>query len=313
MNRPPLFIAAAAITVGLTASSLLAGAAFADTTPNAFTTTYQHNVEMETTLLQQAQSGLTSDAGSSTNAQVLTAQTATQNIASQVSSLYTSEQALAQGISTLPSINSVSNQRVNNSLALMAREHSSLVLQSEHAGEQLVLLKRHHNKAEYGRELRARAALQARLNLTSREMAIERAKLVSDSWRTHPYADALLNLQHTITELQQAEIHYLHEWIDIEQTPSSTTVSSATAPTSSGTISLSPPAGMPTSLPSSIQATFSQNGTVVQQVAIPATDLANGILSFQAPLNLEPGTYALSVAFSVNGVIYVQTASYTAG
>ena len=74
-----------AVTAVIAASPRTAGFAFADTTENsAFTVSYEHNVGIESGLMQQAQAGMTTSA----TAQEQAAQTAVQMMVAQVTTLY---------------------------------------------------------------------------------------------------------------------------------------------------------------------------------------------------------------------------------
>lgn len=297
-----------AVAAAIAASPLTAGFAFADTTANsAFTVSYEHNVGIESGLMQQAQAGMTTSA----TAQEQAAQTAVQMVAAQVTALYGAEQALAGSASTLTTINTASNPRISGSIAYMSRQRANLLNAADSAWQQMRLFKRRHNRAKYKKAVRARAVLESRLAILNREITKAKGQLTATSWNGHPYDYALSSLQHTILQLQQAQIHYTRTWIALEQAASTSTPPASSSAPTPGSVSIAEPSGMPLVAPTSIVAVFSMNGSAVQQVAVPVTDFTNGIVTFAAPSGLAAGTYTVTVTFTVNGATYSSTGSYT--
>ncbi|MHB1629365.1 MAG: hypothetical protein ACYCVB_13485 [Bacilli bacterium] len=306
MRQTYKFWVTGAVAAAIAVSPLTAGFAFADTAANgAFTASYQHNAGIESGLAQQAQAGMTT----SPTAQEQAAQTAVQAIAGQVTTLYGSEQALAGSASTLPSINTFSNPRISGSIASMSRQRASLVNAADRAWQQMNLFKHRRNRTKYNQAVHMHAALESKLGYISREITRAKGELTTTSWNGHPYDYALSSLQHTILQLQQAQIHYTRTWIALEKA-ASTSTTPAPAPQS---VSIAEPSGMPLVVPTSIAAAFSINGSTAQQVTVPVTDFNNGILTFDAPSGLAAGTYTVTVTFTVNGATYTSTGSYTVG
>ncbi len=301
---------AGAVATAIAVSPLTAGFAFADTATNgAFTASYQHNAGIESGLAQQAQAGMTTSA----TAQEQAAQTAVQAIAAQVTQLYGSEQALAGSASTLPSINTFTNPRISGSIANMSRQRASLLNAADRALQQMKLFRHRHERAKYNKTARARALLESKLGFINREIVKAKGQLTATSWNGHPYDYALSSLQHTILQLQQAQIHYTRTWIALEKAASTSTPSTSSSIPATGSVSIAEPSGMPLVVPTSIVAVFSINGSTAQQVSVPVTDFNNGIVTFAAPSGLAAGTYTVTVTFTVNGATYSSTGSYTVG
>lgn len=305
MRQTYKFWVTGAVVAAIAASPMAAGFAFADTAANnTFAAAYQQNAGIEAGLAQQAQAGMTTSA----TAQEQAAQTAVQSISAQVTALYGAEQSLAGNVSSLSGINTVSNPHVFGSIALMSRQRVNLLNQADRAWQQMNLFKHHREREKYNSAARAHAMLESRLKLINREIAKASVQLKSNSWNGHPYNYGLASLQHTILQLQQAQIHYTRNWIAMEQTGSTSTPVTTPAPAS---VSIAEPTGMPAIVPTAITAVFSMNGTSVQQVAVPVSDFVNGIVTFVAPSGLAAGTYTVMITFTVNGSTYSSVGSYT--
>lgn len=74
------------------------------------------------------------------------------------------------------------------------------------------------------------------------------------------------------------------------------------------------PSGTPSGTPTSLLADFDQNGTLIATAELPASDLANGTITFEAPASLSPGTYQVSVILEYSNGTFVDAGpvSYTA-
>lgn len=295
-----------AVVAAIAASPLTAGFAFADTSASSgFALSYQHNAGVESGLMQQAQTGMPA----SPTAQEQSAQTAVQSIAAQITALYGAEQSLAGSVSSLPNITTVSGQRLSASVSSMSRQRANLLNAANHAWQQMNVFKRHHERSNYNREAHLHAALASKLGSIDRKIAQAEGQLQVTAWHSHPYDYGLSSLQHAVLQLQLAQIHYTRVWIALEKAGSTTP---ATSP-SSAAVAVPGPSGMPSGVVTSITAVFSINGSSVQQVAVPVTAYANGIVAFAVPTGLAAGTYTVTVTFTVNGSTYSSVGSYTVG
>lgn len=280
MNKRVRNVTLGLAALTLSAPMLLSAGAFADTTVNsAFSTHYQANAQREAALMQQAQ------ASSATNTQISALQSTVQNIAQQVSALYTVEQSLA---TSRPSIPRPVVPSPNNTVYM--HDRTVVLGQAKHDWAMMKVYKARHNNRMYRLFAANHAKAEARLTIVDHEWMAARLKASDTAWRVHPYNNALPALQQSILSLQGAEIHYTQQWIAAQKT--------AVAAAQAQTVAVAIPSNvtLPAGSPTSITAAFAQNGSTVQSVSVPVTALANNMVTFPAPSGLAAGTYTVTVS-----------------
>lgn len=260
--------------------------AFADTQDNSFTSQYQANMTKEASLLQTAKSSSFSDGYTQELSSTV------QNINSQVSTLYSSEQTLAAQRAQTERLN---QQNLSATLSHLEQERMNLLHRSEDAWTTVKFwFFRHQDKHTQGMEHEAR---QKWSNIGTQVKAIN--KEIEDlkqqeHWRSRPYDGGLSALQQSILELQHAAIYYTQEWIAAEQNQGST---SSTLPTPSVSVNFS--SGVydieVSGATSGATATLYNNSTG-QQVS-SSTVASDGTAAFD---NVASGTYY--VVQALNGV-----------
>ncbi|RIV17514.1 hypothetical protein D2Q93_15260 [Alicyclobacillaceae bacterium I2511] len=248
----------------------------------SFDSQYQANVTQEAALLQTAQSGtVTTAAGQSFSNQV-------QNLNSEISSLYSTEQTLAQNSQSLST--SISNQ--TSQLQQLQTQRKQLLQESQVAWNQYSRYIRGN-----GRNFRGMAQSyhnqwlkigEKVLNVNGQLAGLNPSNQEGNS----EYQQGLSSLQNSILSLQSAEIADTQQWINLEQNAGSgsigSTISSTglTAPTLVATTDSNgnPEIAVSNAQPGATVVLYSSNGTQVSSTV--ADD--NGNATFD---NVATGTY----------------------
>jgi len=210
-------------------STALAVPAMAATQQDGFVAHYQHNVTLETSLLQKAESGGTSAPGTAALSAVV------QSINAQVATLYQSEETLSGEMSTVLSVYAPSQVHDKNGTIALVRERNGLLLNLQSVVKSMNRAGKDHKKWNEDRKHEQR--ILARLQVVEKEIRQKSARDQHDgrrgrgdaTWRTHPFDNGFGALKVSIFELQDAAIHYTREWIALNG------AASATASTTTGT------------------------------------------------------------------------------
>ncbi len=195
--------------------------AFAAT--NGFSTQYENNLNQEQTLLTQAQST------TSSNSNVAGLITTAQNINTQTAALYTVEQTLASGISSIPQVNDIHPMETQELRALEVKR-AEILKNSANAWKLVNQYVHHpHKKGLLKKALADHTEYGKQLTVVDKQIADLNKKLYAQDWKLHPYNGGLSTLQDSILKLQDSAIHYTKEAIALEQVSpavSTTTTSS---------------------------------------------------------------------------------------
>lgn len=207
----------AAVLVSMAAVPLVFMAtAFADT--NSFDTQYQGNLTQEQTLLTTAQTG----AANSTDSNVLGLLTSVQNINAQISSLYTVEQALVSGASSIPQVHATHPQE-QKQLKDLQTQRAKLLKQLNDAWKLVSQYAHHpHRKGLLKKAIADHTRMSNDLKALNQKIATLDKKLHEQDWQGHPYDGGKAVLQDSILKLQAAAIHYTNVAITLEQSGSNT-------------------------------------------------------------------------------------------
>ncbi len=170
--------------------SLMASSALADNNNQNFVATYNQNAQQEASLQQKALAlGVNSPSIASINSTV-------QLINTEISSLYTAEQALA------------------NTKPVTATILSPTLTHTDWENKINQLKPSLQNNAKYrngNHEDDSGNGKQAGI----KEWQVKQSRSLNQYWNTHPYNGALTSLQSSILHLQKSAIHYLNEWITL--------------------------------------------------------------------------------------------------
>lgn len=204
--------------------------AFADT--NSFASQYQTNASQEASLLQTAE-----------NSSVSTPQTeslssAVQDINTQIATLYSSEQALANDANNLSSVNP---SMPMPSFSQIQQQRNEILQQSQQAWKK-VNQYFHRNYREYESARYQWSNINQRLQQVDKEYrSAENAYRIANgndngsedgNGSNQSLQNAISNLQNSILNLQQSAIYNTQEWIMLEQQSGNSSVSTLAAPTS---------------------------------------------------------------------------------
>ncbi len=179
--------------------SLMASSALAYNNNQNFASTYNQNVQQEASLQQKALTlGVNNSSIASINSTV-------QLINTEVASLYTAEQALANAKPVTVSIPSSTPAQSN--LENKINQLKSLLQKGtkDHKGK-------HDDDSGRGKQIKIKK-WRADLNFLKWQMNQSRSS--NQFWNAHPYNGALTTLQSSILHLQSSAIHYLNEWITL--------------------------------------------------------------------------------------------------
>jgi len=229
----------AAVLVSMAAVPLVfMSSAFADT--NSFDTQYQANLNQEQTLLTTAQTG----AANTTDSNVLGLLSSVQSINSEISSLYTVEQTLASGASSIPQVHAT-HPLEQKQLKDLQTQRAKLLAQSNNAWKLVSQYAHHpHRKGLLKQAISDHTRLNKDLKTVNDKIAALNKKLHAQDWQGHPYDGGKAALDDAILKLQATAIHYTNEAIALEQADANTSNaptstngvdSSNTTPSTSGT------------------------------------------------------------------------------
>jgi hypothetical protein len=205
------------VIVGFTASATVATlgltSAFAATT--SFDSQYQANSNTEQSLLDQVSS-------SSTNTTVTDLLSTVNSINTEVSALYSAEQALASAKSSIPQLHTLGD---NVKKIDLKREQ---ILKKSNVAWKLVgkCGNQSNDKQSLEKAIKDRAGIEKQLLQADR-------KITAINTNSNAYNGALKSLQNAILKLQASAIHYTKEVISLEKSTTSSTTSSSNSNSSS--------------------------------------------------------------------------------
>ncbi|GMA66116.1 hypothetical protein [Alicyclobacillus fastidiosus] len=204
------------VIVGFTASAVVATmgltSAFAATT--SFDSQYQTNLTKEQSLLAQVPS-------SSSDTTVAELLSTVQSINTQVSALYSAEQALSNAKTSIPQVHTVSDtvkklQLTREQLLKQSNTVWNLVGRYEHHW---------HDKNLLNKAVKEHDGIEKQLQEVNRQIT---ACNTDNGWNTNSYNGGLEALQDSILKLQSSAIHYTEEAITLEKSTAPTTTTTST-------------------------------------------------------------------------------------
>ena len=209
------------ITAGmLVASPLFAGIANAATS-NSFDLTYQYNQSEEAGLLATAKTL------PSTDPKIADLATLIQGIETQITALYTTEQALSAVRNYVPHSTDTLVASTNSLKNNMKKIEAAI-----HKDQQLWGHLKAHNKKQKREKNQLKGQLNALKNAYAK-MEDSLGKLENEAhkvkpengvnWTTHPFDSSIPLMQATILHLQTAAVHYTKEWIYLASSSSTVT------------------------------------------------------------------------------------------
>lgn len=200
------------VTMSVVGSIPLVGvtSAFASTT--SFSTQYQANAAKETSLLQSVQSS-----SDPTISQLIST---VQNINSQVETLYSVEQTLANAQGSVPNVSENQSHLKN-----LEQQRSKVMRQWENVSSQM---QRYRGKNIPKKLQLEYTQFQNQLHKINQEISSENSLV---KWEKQPYDGALTELQSSILQLQTSAIYYTQEIIKLEQQGTNSTSSTQSSDT----------------------------------------------------------------------------------
>ncbi|MCL6445000.1 MAG: hypothetical protein K6T83_16360 [Alicyclobacillus sp.] len=238
---------------------LAVGTTLASESDASFKSHYQHNAQIEASLLQKAQSV------SSNNADVKALETTVQSLNQQIATLYNVEQTLAEAANNAPNLSAA---EINN----LKQQRQKLVDKAQSIQQSIRSAQSHHDDDKVKRLQARRASVLRQISMIDDELGGNASSAVS----TQQFRGGLQQLQAVIYRLQAAAIHYTNQWIRLETNATLGTASSVSGLAYAETSLNIPHDGVNEDVVASQPIVKDQNGNILDDIGVYTISRSSG-------------------------------------